>query len=136
MVLLAMAIRTLPSARSCSTNALTMSPGADDEIAAAENCLAWRRLRLRPRMLREVVEIDTGATVLGARATMPIMVAPSGRHRLFHPEGEIATARGAAAAEAIFVLATNATEKLEDVAAQRGGAAHWFQLYLSDRAIA
>ena len=110
--------------------------GADDEITAAENCLAWRRLRLRPRMLREVVEIDTGATVLGTRATMPIMVAPSGRHRLFHPEGEIATARGAAAAEAIFVLATNATEKLEDVAAQRGGAAHWFQLYLSDRAIA
>jgi len=110
--------------------------GADDEITAAENCLAWRRLRLRPRMLREVAEIDTGVTILGARAAMPLMVAPTGRHRLFHPQGEIATARGAAAAGAIFVLATNATERIEDVAAQRGDAAHWFQLYLSDRAVA
>jgi 4-hydroxymandelate oxidase len=110
--------------------------GADDEITAAANCLAWRRLRLRPRMLREVAEIDPGLTILGARATMPIMVAPMGRHRLFHPEGELATARGAAAAGAIFVLATNATEKIEDVAARRGDAAHWFQLYLSDRAAA
>jgi 4-hydroxymandelate oxidase len=64
------------------------------------------------------------------------MVAPSGRHRLFHPEGEIATARGAGTAGATFVLATNATEKIEDIAAQRRDAAHWFQLYLSDRAVA
>src|SRR6185295_18152235 len=64
------------------------------------------------------------------------MVAPSGRHRLFHPEGEIATARGAAAAGAVFVLATNATARIEDVATARGNAAQWFQLYLSDRALA
>ena len=130
------ALEDAARARMSSASFAFCAAGADDEITAAENCLAWRRLRLRPRMLREVVEIDTGVTVLGARATMPIMVAPSGRHRLFHAEGEIATARGAAAAEAIFVLASNATEKLEDVAAQRGDAAHWFQLYLSDRPIA
>src|SRR5262245_65315734 len=110
--------------------------GADDEITAAENCLAWRRLRLRPRMLRAVAKIDTSVASLGARTAMPVMVAPTGRHRLFHPEGEIATARGAAAAGAVFVLATNATEKIEDVAAQRREAAHWFQLYLSDHAVA
>src|SRR5262245_14525504 len=110
--------------------------GADDEITAAENCLAWRRLRLRPRMLRAVAKIDTSVAILGARTAMPVMVAPTGRHRLFHPEGEIATARGAAAAGAVFVLATNATEKIEDVAAQRREAAHWFQLYLSDHAVA
>jgi 4-hydroxymandelate oxidase len=110
--------------------------GADDEITTAENCARWRALRLRPRILRDVAEIDTSVDILGRRAAMPIMVAPSGRHRLFHPDGEIATARGAAAAEAIFVVATNATATLEDIAAQRGKAAHWFQLYLSDRAVA
>src|SRR5215813_14536729 len=110
--------------------------GADDEITAAENATAWRRLRLRPRILRDVATIDTTVTILGRRATTPIMVAPTGRHRLFHRDGEIATARGAAASGATFVLATNATATIEDVAAHRGDAAQWFQLYLSDRAIA
>jgi len=110
--------------------------GADDEITAAENATAWRCLRLRPRILRDVATIDTTAIILGRRARTPIMVAPTGRHRLFHHDGEIATARGAAASGATFVLATNATATIEDVAAHRGDAAQWFQLYLSDRAIA
>ena len=33
--------------------------GADDEITANENIAAWRALRLRPRVLRDVGEIDT-----------------------------------------------------------------------------
>jgi 4-hydroxymandelate oxidase len=110
--------------------------GADDEVTAAENGAAWRHLRLRPRILQDVGEIDTSVMILRRRAMTPIMVAPTGRHHLFHPDGEIATARGAAAADAIFVLATNATEQIEDVATERRHAAHWFQLYLSDRTIA
>jgi 4-hydroxymandelate oxidase len=110
--------------------------GADDEITAAENAARWRAMRLRPRMLREVTPIDTGVTILGRPTATPVMIAPTGRHRLFHPEGEIATARGAAAAEAIFVMATNATATIEDVARERGAAGQWFQLYLSDRAVA
>jgi 4-hydroxymandelate oxidase len=110
--------------------------GADDEITATENAAAWRRLRLRPRVLRDATTIDLSVSMMGATSAMPILVAPTGRHRLFHPDGEIATARGAAAAGAVFVLATNATATIEDVAAARGSAAQWFQLYLSDRALA
>src|SRR5262249_1418360 len=88
------------------------------------------------RILRDVAQIDTGVTILGRHAPSPIMIAPTGRHRLFHRDGEIATARGAAAAAAIFVMATNATAPIEDVAAARGEAPQWFQLYLSDRSIA
>jgi 4-hydroxymandelate oxidase len=58
------------------------------------------------------------------------MVAPTGRHRLFHPDGERATARGAAAAGVPYVLATAATVSIEDVAAERLSAPQWFQLYL------
>src|SRR5262245_16110605 len=71
--------------------------GADDEITAQENAMRWRALRLRPRVLSEATQVDTRTTILG-RPALPIMVAPMGRHRLFHPDGEIATARGAAAA--------------------------------------
>ncbi len=69
--------------------------GADDELTLAENIAAWRRLRLRPRILNDITAIDTSVEILGRRLATPIMVAPFGRHKLFHPEGECATARGA-----------------------------------------
>jgi 4-hydroxymandelate oxidase len=112
------------------------SCGADDEITAAENAVAWRGLRLRPRVLRGVRSVDTSVTLLGARASMPIMLAPTGRHMLYHPEGERASARGGAAAGAGFVLATNSTVTIEEVGAERRDAPQWFQLYMSaDRAV-
>ena len=104
--------------------------GADDEITAAENVTAWRRLRLRPRVLRDIVDIDTGVTLLGRRVETPIMVAPTGRHHLFHADAERGTARGAAAAGAIYVMATSGTTTVEEAAAVRGGPPQWFQLYM------
>ncbi len=104
--------------------------GADDEITAAENVTAWRRLKLRPRMLRDIVEVDTGVTLLGARLATPIMVAPTGRHHLFHGNGERETARGAAAAGALFVMSTSGSTTVEDVAAEANGVPQWFQLYM------
>ncbi len=104
--------------------------GADDEITAAENVTAWRKLRLRPRVLRDIVEIDTGVTLLGRRVETPIMVAPTGRHHLFHADAERGTARGAAAAGALYVMATSGTTTVEQAAAERGGPPQWFQLYM------
>jgi len=105
--------------------------GADDEISVAENVAAWRGLRLRPRVLRDVRAIDTALTLLGAPARMPIMLAPTGRHRLYHAEGERATARAAARAGAAYVLSTNSTVPIEEVAAERCEAPQWFQLYMT-----
>ena len=111
--------------------------GADDEITLADNIAAWRRLRLRPRVLNDITAIDTSVSVLGTRLATPIMVAPFGRHKLFHPDGERATARGAAAADAVFILPTTATVSIEDVAKEPANAPRWFQLYLpSDRSLA
>jgi isopentenyl diphosphate isomerase/L-lactate dehydrogenase-like FMN-dependent dehydrogenase len=104
--------------------------GADDEITARDNVLAWRKLKLRPRMLRDIVNVDTSVTLLGERVASPIMVAPTGRHELFHPEAERATARGSAAAGALYVMSTSGTTTVEQVAAERGTAPQWFQLYM------
>jgi 4-hydroxymandelate oxidase len=112
-----------PSFAFCAT-------GADDEITAAENVAAWRRLRLRPHVLRDISKVDPSVSLLGVQLPSPIMVAPMGRHKLFHPEGERASARGAAAAGALYVLATSANVLLEDVAAERGATTQWFQLYM------
>ena len=104
--------------------------GADDEITAKENIEAWRKLKLRPRVLRDIVDIDTSVTLLGSKVNTPLVVAPTGRHHLFHSEGERATARGAAAAGALYVMSTSGATLVEDVAKERGGAPQWFQLYM------
>jgi isopentenyl diphosphate isomerase/L-lactate dehydrogenase-like FMN-dependent dehydrogenase len=103
--------------------------GADDEISMAENAGAWRGLRLRPRVLRDVTAIDMSTTVLGQRMPTPLMIAPTGRHKMFHPDGERATARGAAAANVPYVVASNSNVLIEDIAAERKDAPQWFQLY-------
>ena len=104
--------------------------GADDEITARENVTAWQRMRLRPYVLRDISDVDTSVSVLGSKVATPIMVAPMGRHRMFHADGERASARGAAAAGAIYALATSANVLLEEAAAERGSAPQWFQLYM------
>jgi 4-hydroxymandelate oxidase len=103
--------------------------GADDEISTVENITAWRALRLRPRVLRDIGNVDTRVTLLGNELPTPILIAPTGRHKLFNPEGERATARGAAAANVPYVMASNANVTIEDVASERKRAPQWFQLY-------
>lgn len=119
-------------ARMPSASFAFCAAGADDEISAVENITAWRALRLRPRVLRDVTAIDTRITLLGRQVPTPIMVAPTGRHKLFHPLGERATARGAAAAGAAYVMASNSNILIEDVAEERRAAPQWFQLYYWD----
>lgn len=104
--------------------------GADDELTLAENVAAWRRLRLRPRVLRDVSKVSTATTVLGTAVSLPALVAPMAYQRLAHDDGERATAQGAAAAGTIMIASTVATTSLEDIAAAAPEAVQWFQLYV------
>ncbi|MFN2557897.1 MAG: alpha-hydroxy acid oxidase [Nitriliruptorales bacterium] len=104
--------------------------GADDEITLAENETAWRRMRLRYRVLRDVSEVSTRTSVLGSEVSSPVLVAPLAYQRLAHDEGEAATARGAAMAGALMIVSTLATIALENVTAAAPDAPRWFQLYV------
>jgi 4-hydroxymandelate oxidase len=66
--------------------------GADAERTVADNLAAWSRLRLRPRVLRDVGEVSTATTLLGSEVPTPLMVAPMAYHRMVHPDGEAASA--------------------------------------------
>ncbi len=93
---------------------------------------AWRKVWMAPRVLRDVSAVDTGVRLLGTQFATPLGVAPTGFHGLAHPDGEMATAAGAARAGALFVLSTRSTRRIEDVAdavAAEDGA-WWFQVYL------
>jgi 4-hydroxymandelate oxidase len=103
--------------------------GADDERTLRANRRAFRRWEIHYRVLVDVSTRRLGTRLLGDDLALPVLVAPTAYHRMAHPEGEIATARAAAAAGTIHVVSTLATTRLEDVAAA-SPAPKWFQLYV------
>jgi 4-hydroxymandelate oxidase len=103
--------------------------GAGDEWTLRENEAAFGRWVLRPRVLVDVSAVTTSTTVLGTEIAMPILVAPTAFHRLCHPDGELATARAAAAAGTIMCLSTLATAGAAEVAEATPEAPRWYQLY-------
>ncbi|CAB4266527.1 unnamed protein product [Prunus armeniaca] len=80
--------------------------GAEDQHTLNQNVDAFRRIMLRHRVLVDVSRIDMST----------IMIAPTARHQLAHPEGKVATARAAAACNTIMVLSNISTCTVEDVA--------------------
>jgi 4-hydroxymandelate oxidase len=104
--------------------------GADDEHSVADAQAAWARMALRPRVLRDVSQISMAATVLGVELPVPLLVAPMAYHRMAHPDGETASAAGAAAAGAGYILSTQATMTVEEVAEAAPAGLRWFQVYV------
>jgi 4-hydroxymandelate oxidase len=92
-----------------------VSSGAGDEHTVRWNLEAFGRLLLRQRVLVDVSRIDTRVRLLGRERPHPIILAPTSNHTLVHPEGEIATARGAEKAGAILVVSTFADKPLEEI---------------------
>jgi 4-hydroxymandelate oxidase len=109
--------------------------GAEDEHLLARAVAAWRGWELHPRVLAGISEVATGTTLLGQVVSSPVVIAPTAIQGLAHPDGETATARGAAQAGALMVLSSLATCSLEAVDAAAPGAPRWMQVYiLRDRA--
>ena len=107
--------------------------GAWDELSLGEAEAAWRRRRLRPRVLVDVSRIDPSTTMAGSSTALPLAIAPMAAHALAHPDAELATARAAAAAGIPFTLSTMSSASIEDVAAAAPGGTNWFQLYTQAR---
>lgn len=104
--------------------------GAGDEWTLAENRRAFDDVTIIPRRLMGFGLPDLSTTVLGAKMSLPVMVAPMATHGLAHASAEAGTARGAGAAGAVFCAATMSNVTLEDIAAATSGP-KWFQLYFA-----
>lgn len=108
--------------------------GSGDELTVAANRAAFDAVRLVPRVLVDVTRPECGTTLFGRELSMPVAVAPMAYQRLVHPEGELASARAAAAAGIPFTATTLSTVAVEQITAT--GADTWFQLYwLRDRGL-
>jgi 4-hydroxymandelate oxidase len=102
--------------------------GSKDELTTQRNRSAFDAMSLRPRFLRDVTERNLATTVLGVPISFPVMISPTGGHKLAHPEGECATARGAGMSDTLMMLSTSSHCSLEEVAKVATGPL-WFQLY-------
>src|SRR5215468_2905253 len=91
--------------------------GADDELTLRANEAAFARIGLVPRVLRGAGPPRLEVELLGSRASMPVVIAPTAFHRLAHPDGERATARAAAAGGVIMIASMASTVAIEDIAA-------------------
>lgn len=111
-----------------------LAGGAADELTLRWNRESLEKIRLRPRVLVDVAKLDTRVTLFGQELPFPILLAPTALHRMFHPEGEVATARGAGAAAATYVVSSYTTTPIEEIA-RVATQPLWFQLYVQpDRA--
>ncbi|WP_265949026.1 alpha-hydroxy acid oxidase [Dechloromonas sp. A34] len=106
---------------------------AADELTRGWNRRAFDSLALLPRVMADVAGGHCRTTLFGRELPCPILLAPVAWQKLFHPDGELATAYVAAALGVGMVLSTLASCSIEEVAAaagQGGDGPRWFQLYL------
>ncbi len=60
----------------------------------AQNRSAFRKCRLLPRVMRDVLEVRPQTTLFGVPSPLPIYVSPSSNALLGHPDGELNITRG------------------------------------------
>ncbi|MFN2612570.1 MAG: alpha-hydroxy-acid oxidizing protein [Solirubrobacterales bacterium] len=103
--------------------------GAGSEETMRANLEAFRRVRIVPRVLRDLSRRDLATTLLGAEVPAPLLLAPIGVQTLVHPDGEAASARAAAAVGVPLITSTASATSMEEIAAANGDSPRWYQLY-------
>ncbi len=108
--------------------------GAEDETTLRDNCAAFQRVRLLPKVLVDVSSVDTKTEIFGKAANLPLAIAPTGGISAGRAGAELILAHAAKAAGVPFTMATPSAVTIERVADEVGGRL-WFQLYaVRDRA--
>jgi L-lactate dehydrogenase (cytochrome) len=104
--------------------------GADGEVTLRENRRVWEEIYFRPRNAVATPKTDTRVTVLGSEIALPMILAPLGSSRMFHPSGEVAAATAAGEASIPYTLSTFSGYSFEELS-KASNSPLWYQLYLA-----
>ncbi|XP_070569463.1 2-Hydroxyacid oxidase 1-like isoform X2 [Ptychodera flava] len=104
--------------------------GSDEEITLKQNRKAFKRLRLKPRLLQNVSSLDLSTSLLGHAVDIPICIAPTAFQAETHPDGEVATARAAEKMGTCMVLSLHSNKSMEEVNAGEPSGLKWLNIYL------
>lgn len=107
-----------------------LQPATFALIAGGDRAL-FDRITLRPRMNIPTTDMDLSVNLFGEAHFTPIIVAPIADQKRFHPEAELATAKGAAAGKALMIVSSRSSVPLADIAAI-AKPSFWYQVYASD----
>ena len=107
-----------------------LSPAVYARLAGGDRS-AFDRMTFRQRLMVNATDLDLTTELFGARLFAPVLVGPVSGQREFHPDGELETARGAAAANATMVVSSRSSYAIDDIA-QQVNSPLWFQVYSGD----
>src|SRR4051812_34958666 len=103
---------------------------AETETTLRRNRMSLDEIAFRPRVLRDVSQVDTSVERFGRKLRLPVMIAPVGALEIFDPEGAAAVARGAGRFGAAHMLSSVSEPGLEKVAQAAPDAVRLYQLYV------
>jgi (S)-mandelate dehydrogenase len=104
--------------------------GAEDEVTLRENRAAFERVRLLPKVLVNVAQVDLRTNIFGQESKLPLAIGPTGGIGAGRPGADLMLARTASTFGIPYTLATPATASIERIAEEIRGARRWFQLYV------
>jgi 4-hydroxymandelate oxidase len=103
--------------------------GAGEELTLRRNQDSFDRILLNTRVLSRVAGGHTRVNLFGKTFAHPLIIAPMGYQKLFHPDGEVGLARAAEATDSCMVVSTMTSVPPKEIAAAVPGSTRWFQLY-------
>ncbi len=103
--------------------------GADDEITLKRNTKSFDECDLVPNILASVGKPDLSTTIFGKKIDMPLFLSPCAMQRLYHHDGDKASARAADKFGTFYSMSTMANNTIEEISNISGGP-KLFQLYV------
>jgi L-lactate dehydrogenase (cytochrome) len=103
--------------------------GSDDEVTLKRNTESFLKCDFVPNILASVGEPDLSTTVFGQKIDMPLFLSPVAMQRLFHHEGDIASAKAAEKFGTFYSMSTMANSSIEEISNISGGP-KMFQIYI------
>ena len=89
--------------------------GSDDEVTLKRNTESFLKCDLVPNILAGVGEPDLSTTVFGQKIDIPLFLSPVAMQRLFHHEGDKASARAAEKFGTFYSMSTMANSSIEEI---------------------
>ncbi|KAF9012545.1 glyoxylate dehydrogenase [Cyathus striatus] len=112
------------------------SSASDDEITIRENRAAFQRIWFRPRVLRDVTQVDWSTTILGQKSSLPVYISATALGKLGHPDGELNLTRAAGKHGVIQMIPTLASCSFDEIVdAAQPGQPMFLQLYVNQRGV-
>jgi len=106
--------------------------GANNNETIEQNLKSYLKYRIRPRVMRDVSQVDTSVEIFGHVLPIPVGIAPVAMQKMAHISGEVGMAKGATEAGTLMIVSSFSTTNLEDIVRENPNAFLMFQLYVRE----